>query len=75
MTPMMRRTASGSRDVVAVDDGFAFSDGDQRGHHADESAFAGAVGTEEAEDLAVGDIEGDAFNGLEVAVALDDVLH
>ena len=43
--------------IVAGDDGFARGDGDQRGHHADERALAGAVGAEQAEDLALGHAE------------------
>ncbi len=40
--------------VVAADDRLAGGDRNQRGHHADERAFAGAVGAEQAEDLAFG---------------------
>ena len=59
--------------IVAGDNGLAAGDRDQRRHHADERAFAGAVGAEQAEDLAVGHREGDALHGFKVAVALDDV--
>ncbi len=53
----------------------AAGDGDERGHHANERALAGAVGSEQAEDFAVVDGEADAFDGLESAVALDDVFN
>ena len=53
----------------------AAGDGNERGHHADERALAGAVGAEQAEDFAFGDGEADALDGLEIAVALDDVFH
>ena len=44
-------------DIVAADDGFARGDRDERGHHADERALPCAVGTEQAEDLAFGDLK------------------
>ncbi len=40
--------------IVAGDDGAAGGDRNERGHHADERAFACAVGAEQTEDLAVG---------------------
>ena len=40
--------------VVAADDGRAGGNGDEGGHHADQGAFACAVGAEQAEDFAVG---------------------
>ena len=59
--------------VVASYDRFPAGQRNERGHHADEGAFARAVGAEQAEDLAFGDAEADAADRLEVAVALDDV--
>ena len=63
-----------ARNVMSGDDRLAAGDRNQRGHHADERAFAGAIWPEQAEDLAVGDLEGDAVDGFEITVALDDVV-
>ncbi len=60
--------------VVAGNRCTAAGDGHQRGHHADEGAFACAVGAEETEDLAVGDGEADALYSFKGAIALNDVL-
>ena len=46
----------------------------QRGEHLDGGGFAGAVGAEKREDLALGDIEGDVVDGGEVAEFLDQSL-
>jgi hypothetical protein len=43
--------------IVAGDDGVAAGEGNQRGHHADQRAFACAVGPEQAEDFALGNRE------------------
>ena len=43
----------------------------QRGEHLDGGGFAGAVGAQEGEDLALGDIESDIVDGGEVAEFLD----
>ena len=72
MTPMVRRTASGSLAtswpaMMARPAG----EGNKRRHHANESALAGAVGTEQAEDFAVGHGKVDAFDGFKRAVTLD----
>ena len=64
-----------ARNIVAGDDGLSAGDRDERRHHADERAFAGAVGPQQPEDLAFSNLEGDAFDGFKVAVALDDVLE
>ena len=68
---MLRRTASRSRlDVVAGDAGVAAGRLDQRAEHRDRRRLAGAVGAEEAEDLARRDLEVDAAHRLDLAVAL-----
>jgi hypothetical protein len=41
----------------------------------DQGAFACAVGTEQAKDFTVFHIEGDAFDGLEVPIFLDDIFN
>jgi hypothetical protein len=41
--------------------------------HTDSGGLAGAVGTQEAEDLAGADLEGDIFDGLGFAEAFGDV--
>ena len=51
------------------------SNGNERGHHADERAFAGAVGAKQAEDLALSHAEADVLDGFKIAIALDDVFH
>ncbi len=56
--------------IVAADDRLARGHGNQRGHHADERALAGAVGPEQAEDLAFGDAEVHVLDGFKSAVAL-----
>ena len=43
--------------------------GMQRGHHPDQRRLAGAVRTEQAEDLAGLDLEADALDGGEIAEA------
>ena len=60
--------------IVPGHNGFARGDGNERGHHADERALAGAVGAEQTEDLALADAEVHILDGFEVAVALPDVL-
>src|SRR5581483_6963149 len=45
----------------------------QRGQHPDQRRFAGAVRAEQAEDLAVLDLEADALHRGEVAEALHDL--
>ena len=44
------------------------------GEHGDGRGLARAVGTEQAEDLAFLDVEGNAFDGGEVAVFFDEIL-
>ena len=46
----------------------------QRAEHVDRRALAGAVGAEEAEDLARRDGERNAADGVDVAVGLDEVV-
>ena len=50
--------------VVPGDGGPTGGRQQQRGQHADGGRLAGAVGTEEAEDLALGDLEVDALHGV-----------
>jgi hypothetical protein len=46
----------------------------ERAEHVDRRALAGAVGAEEAEDLAAGDGERNAADGLDLAVRLDELV-
>ena len=62
-----------ARDIMACDDGLPAGDRNQRRHHADERAFASAIWPQQAEDFSVGDLERDAFDRFEIAVALHDV--
>ena len=59
---------------MAGDDSAAGGERDERGHHADERAFARAVGAEETEDFALGNRKADVLDGFKVAITLDDVL-
>ena len=72
---MQLRTPSASLlDVEAGDAGAALGYRRERGEHANERGFAGAVGAEQAKDLAFGDAEADVINGNEGAEALGHVL-
>ena len=63
-TPMASLTACGvADDGVAGDDGVAAAGLQQAGEHGDGGALAGAVGAEQAEDLALVDVEADAVDG------------
>ncbi len=64
-----------ARDVDAGDLGAAGGDRQQRREHAHGRRLAGPVGPEEAEDLAGGDLEVDAADGLDRALAARVVLH
>ena len=48
-------------------------DRNQRGHHADQRALAGAIRPQQSKDLSIGDLEGDALDRLEIAIPLDDL--
>ena len=61
-------------DVVAGDVGAAAGRLGERAEHVDRRRLAGAVGAEEAEDLAAGDVEADAAHGLDLAEGLSEVL-
>ena len=61
--------------IVSGNDRVAGSEWDKRGHHADESAFARAVGAEETKNFSLGNRKADVLNGFKIAVALDDMLH
>ena len=54
-------------DVPAGEPGGAGGRGDGPGEHADGGGLAGAVGPQEAEDLAGEDVEVDATHGLHIA--------
>ena len=70
---MARRTSSACfDDVEAADERGAGGRRQQRHQHPDQRGFAGAVGSEQAEDLAFLDGEADAVDGGEVAELLDD---
>ena len=61
VTPIAARTASGSRgEVVAGDAQLAGVGADQRREDLDDRGLAGAVGPEQGEDGALGDVEVDA---------------
>ena len=62
-------------DVVAGNDRFSAGDRNECGHHADQRALPCTVGAEQTEDFAIGHGEADAFDGLEIAVTLDDVFN
>jgi hypothetical protein len=59
-------------DVEAVHAGGAGGGPGERAEHVDRRALAGAVGAEEAEDLAAGDGERHTADGLDLAVGLDE---
>ena len=60
-------------DVEAAHAGGAGGGPRKRAEHVDRRALAGAVGAEEAEDLAGSDGERDAADGLDLAVGLGEV--
>ena len=64
-----------AHDVEAVDGGGAGGWQDAGNQHADGGSFTGAVGAQEAEDLAPADAEGSAINGVDggLRIALDQV--
>ena len=64
-----------AHDVVAGDARAAAVGRQQRAEHRDRRRLAGAVGAEEAERLAGGDVEVDAAHRLDVAEALDQPAH
>ena len=74
---MLRFTPSGScADVDARARARVPPDGAQQAaHHADGRGLAGAVGAQEAEDLALLDVERDAVDGREVAEALGEAVE
>ena len=68
---MLRRTCTGSvDDVVAGDRGGAGGRLEQRRQHPQRGGLAGAVRAEEADDLALGDVEVDAVDGADLLVFL-----
>src|ERR1039458_3931318 len=73
MTPMPARTALGSR-MISCPATTALAPGGrhQRRQHADERAFASAVRSEQAEDLAALDHEADVIHRQQRAKALAD---
>jgi len=66
---MSRRTHRIARYVIASDDGLSAAYRNQRGHHADQRTFAAPL-DQANEDLTIGDIERDAFDCFEIAIAL-----
>ena len=60
--------------VVTEDLGAAAVDGEQRGEHLEHGGLAGAVGTEDAEDLAAPYLEVDVVDGAVVTEVLDQAL-
>jgi hypothetical protein len=63
------------RDVVAGDGGAAAGRPHEGAQHADRRRLAGPIGPEEAERLPRGDVEVDAADRLDVAVALHEPAH
>ncbi len=61
-------------DVEAAHAGGAGGGPRERAEHVDRRALAGAVGAEEAEDLAASDGERDAADGLDLAVGLGELV-
>src|SRR5207248_6892839 len=61
-------------DVLAVEEDLALVGGDLAGGHAEAGGLAGAVGAEQADDLADVHVEIDAVHDLAAAVVLDQPL-
>jgi len=61
-------------DVVAGDADFAVGGGKISGEDLHGGAFAGAVGAEETDDLALVDMEADVLDGAETGVGLGEVI-
>jgi hypothetical protein len=61
-------------DVVSEDLGPATVEGEEGGKHLEHGRLAGAVGSEDAEDLASVDLEVDAVDGSLVPEGLDEAL-
>ena len=73
VTPISWRTRWGSvRDVVAEDLAGPAVDREEGGEHLEHGGLAGAVGAEDAEDLAAVDLEVDPVDGALVAELLDE---
>ena len=73
---MLARTATGSRaDVMAGDRGAARAGTNQRGQHVYRGGLAGAVRTEQAEELAGRDLELELVYGEHLAVAFGQRLR
>src|SRR5262249_31059540 len=62
-------------DVAAEDTSGTFRERDQAAQRTDEGGLAGAVGAEQAEDLALGDSQRDTVHGGEGAQADGDPVH
>ena len=72
--PMLRRTASGSLiDIVSGDAAGATRGNAQRGQHPNDRRLAGAVGSEQTHDGALGHGEADPVDGLGLVEVLDQV--
>ena len=75
MTPMRLAHLVGlADDVEAVDARRAGGGRHQRRQHANERGFAGAVRAEQAEHLAVADVEGQRVHGAKVAKPLGQMI-
>ena len=61
--------------VVAANDRVTRCDRDERGHHADQRAFARAIWTEQSKDFAFGHFEADTLDRFKIAVAFYDLVH
>src|SRR5262249_23645408 len=62
-------------DVKSVDGGFARGSGEVAGEDAHGGRFAGAVGSQEADNLPGGDVEGNVLHGGIIAVVLGQVAY
>ena len=62
-------------DILTPEDHLARCRGIDPVDDVEQGGFAGAVGADESQDLALGQIKGDVGQGLEAAEALGDILN
>ena len=76
MTPMVRRTSSGSvMHIVPTYAGRSGGNRDERSHHADQRGFPRSVRTQESKYFFFFYVEGNVIHGRELAILLDDVVY
>ena len=61
--------------IMSANSGRSRSDGNERGHHADQRGLPRSVRTQQPEDFFFFDVEGNIVDRGEVAVLLDDMIH